>query len=309
MPRVRYRARCYPTATPRRLAPRRTRARCLGGPGEQGREAADPGVETAWSHRGARPRARRRWSPRPGTSAAAPGDTPRRHRKAADAAAAKESSRSRITRRKLLVSAGGVTAGLVGLERLDHLAQKPVRIRQEGLSASGLPDIQFDIGSFLASPVTHNDGGGTVTAQFPPVFTAFATVRLGGRPNSNDQHALATALANIEQAYSFSPSGVFTFVAYGLPYFRRFSSSLFGQQVPRLTSNRSRFALEEAVPSPTDVSSVNPGVTKQTFNVPAQIESNDMVFEIRSAATRRQNFLVPPRRNRAFPFAELSGPR
>jgi hypothetical protein len=151
--------------------------------------------------------------------------------------------------------------------------------------APGLPDIQFDIGSFLASPVSLNDGGDTGSAQFPPVFTAFATVRLGGRPNHNDQHALATALADIEQACSFSPSGVFTLVAYGLPYFRRFSSGLFSEIVPRLTSDTTRFALEEAVPSPTDVSPANPGVTKVNFNFPVQIESNDMVFEFRSDST------------------------
>jgi hypothetical protein len=52
--------------------------------------------------------------------------------------------------------------------------------------------------------------------------------------------------------------------------------------MPRLLSNTSRFALEEAVPSPTDVSSQNPGITKQKFNVPVRIESNDMLVTIRS---------------------------
>lgn len=55
--------------------------------------------------------------------------------------------------------------------------------------------------------------------------------------------------------------------------------------IPRLTSDTTRFALEEAAPSPTDVSPANPGVTKQNFNVPVQIESNDMVFEVRSDRT------------------------
>src|SRR5215469_8041063 len=190
--------------------------------------------------------------------------------------------RSRMTRRKLLVTAGGVTAGLVGLDQLDYLARKPVRISQEDFRASGLPDIQFDIGSRLSAPVTLNDGAGPVTAQFPPVFTAFTTVRLGGRPTTNDQHALAAALAEIENAYPFSPAGVFTIVGYGLPYFRRFPRSLFNARVPRLASYTTRFALEEAVPSPTDVSAVNPGVTKQNFNVPVRIERNDMVLEVRS---------------------------
>jgi hypothetical protein len=211
-----------------------------------------------------------------------PGDTRHRRQQTADATTTKQSGRGRMTRRKLLVTAGGVTAGVVGLDRLDHLARKPVRIRQEAFRASELPDIQFDIGSRLSAPVTLNDGAGPVTAQFPPVFTAFATVRLGGRPTTSDQHALATALAEIENAYSFSPSGVFTIVGYGLPYFRRFPRRLFNQRVPRLASDTTRFALEEAVPSPTDVSGVNPGITKQSFNVPVRIERNDMVFEVRS---------------------------
>jgi hypothetical protein len=40
--------------------------------------------------------------------------------------------------------------------------------------------------------------------------------------------------------------------------------------------------LEEAVPGPTDVSPLNPGISKQTFNVPVQIESNDLLFTLRS---------------------------
>jgi hypothetical protein len=52
--------------------------------------------------------------------------------------------------------------------------------------------------------------------------------------------------------------------------------------VPRLASDTNWFALEEAVPSPTDVSSRNRGITKRTFHVPVRIESNDIVLEIRS---------------------------
>jgi hypothetical protein len=52
--------------------------------------------------------------------------------------------------------------------------------------------------------------------------------------------------------------------------------------MPRLASNNSRFALEEAVPSPTDVSPANPGITKQRFNVPVRIESNDILITVRS---------------------------
>jgi hypothetical protein len=37
------------------------------------------------------------------------------------------------------------------------------------------------------------------------------------------------------------------------------------------------------------------------------VDPGDNSQERSLTATRRQNFLVPPRRNRAFPFAELSG--
>jgi hypothetical protein len=51
--------------------------------------------------------------------------------------------------------------------------------------------------------------------------------------------------------------------------------------MPRLASDHSRYVLEEAVPSPTDVSGQNPGITKLRFNVPVQIESNDLLITIR----------------------------
>ncbi len=52
--------------------------------------------------------------------------------------------------------------------------------------------------------------------------------------------------------------------------------------MPRLTFDTSRFALEDAVPSPTDVSPLNPGMSKRLYNVPVQIERNDMLFTLRS---------------------------
>ena len=52
--------------------------------------------------------------------------------------------------------------------------------------------------------------------------------------------------------------------------------------MPRLRSDRTRFALEEAVPAPTDVSPRNPGVSKLAFNVPVAIERNDLLFTFRS---------------------------
>jgi hypothetical protein len=191
-----------------------------------------------------------------------------------------------VSRRKLLLSGGGLAAAFAGLETLRHLAVTPVRLvadpgklgRPDAHGSPGLPDIQFDISRFVAP--AHTVHG--INVQFPPVYTLFAPARLASTPSRDDQRQFAAALDRVEEAYPFAPQGVFTFVAYGLPYLTRFPARMFKTLVPRLISDESRFALEEAVPSPTDVSPSNPGITKQTFNVPVQIEHNDLLVTLRS---------------------------
>src|SRR5262249_52915722 len=146
------------------------------------------------------------------------------------------------------------------------------------LAAGGPPDIQFAIGDFIAPAFTING----VLVRFGPVYTLFVPAKLTRNPTRVDQVTLARALNSVEAVLPFSPSGVFTFVGYGLPYFRRLPAALVGSRVPRLRSNVRRLVLEEAVPAPTDVSPVNPGIRKETFNVPVRIESNDLLFTLRS---------------------------
>ena len=204
-------------------------------------------------------------------------------------AAGPRSVRKGFSRRKMLISGGALAAGFAGLEALRSLAVTPARVASPAAASLAnakahrmdLPETQFDIGAFTAPAVTING----VMVGFPPVFTLFATATLMSAPSQEDQDELARALDQIEEAYQFSPAGVFTFVAYGLPYFARFPDKLFDAKVPRLLSDETRFALEEAVPSPTDVSPVNPGITKKTFNVPVQIEANELLFTIRSDNT------------------------
>jgi hypothetical protein len=198
-------------------------------------------------------------------------------------------ARKGFSRRKMLISGGALAAGFAGLEALRGLAVTPARVASPASASLAnakahrldLPETQFDIGAFTAPATTING----VMVAFPPVFTLFATATLMSAPSREDQDELAGALDRIEEAYQFSPAGVFTFVAYGLPYFARFPSKLFDAKVPRLLSDQARFALEEAVPSPTDVSPVNPGITKKTFNVPVVIEANELLFTIRSDNT------------------------
>ncbi len=179
--------------------------------------------------------------------------------------------------RRTLLKVGGIGAMAATVTTVGAAAWRPQRANA-ATAATAFPDIQFDIGAFV-HPAQTVAG---VLVDFGVQYTFLAPAALTRNPTKRDQTVLANALATIESSYAFSPSGVFTFVSYGLPYFHRLPSSLVASAMPRLTFNHSRFALEEAVPSPTDVSPLNPGISKRLFNVPVQIESNDVLFTLRS---------------------------
>ncbi len=179
-----------------------------------------------------------------------------------------------VSRRSLLkAGAAGLLASQVAL--LEQLAWVPDRL---ALAASSLPDIQFDIGNFIA-PAFTRDG---VLVRFGPVYTLFVPAKLRRNPTMSDRASLAGALGTIEQVFPFSPAGVFTFVSYGLPYFKRLPQRLVASRMPQVTAFGKGPVLKEAVPSPTDVSPANPGITKAKFNVPVRIEANDMLLTLRS---------------------------
>ncbi len=190
----------------------------------------------------------------------------------------------RLTRRTLLTQAAGLGVAASTLSALDLLAWMPPR----ALAAAKTPpppEIQFQIEKFLPRAFTVEG----VQVRFGPVYTTFATVALTRAPTLADQATLSSALERIEATYPFSPLGVFTTVAYGMPYFERLPGGIAGPlvsgHIPRLAGEPNRCALEEAVPGPTDVAPANPGVSKQRFNVPVQIEANDMVVVLRSDST------------------------
>jgi len=200
------------------------------------------------------------------------------------AAAEDKASRPFVpTRRTLFKGAGAMVMALGTLRLVSERSVMPDRMK---LVASSLPDIQFDTGAFTAAPQTLNDGAGTITAAMPPYNTVFVTAKLNRTPTTSDQANLSSALNTIEANYPFAANGIITFISYGIPYFSRlpggFNGSLVSSHMPRLSSDGTTYALTEAVPAPTDVSSQNPGVTKETFNVPVKIESNDFLLTIRS---------------------------
>jgi hypothetical protein len=187
--------------------------------------------------------------------------------------------------RRTVLKLAGVGLAVPTLGMLDTLAWLPKRLALA--DSDSLPDIQFDIGHYIAPAKTVQG----VLVRFGPVFTLFVTARLNRTPRAKDRTALADALDTVEENYPFTPSGVFTFISYGIPYFDRLPGGMKGRLVarhmPRLLSKTTSYALEEAVPSATDVSPGNPGITKQTFNVPVVIENNDLLLTLRSDSHRR----------------------
>jgi hypothetical protein len=188
-------------------------------------------------------------------------------------------ARSVVSRRTALKGGAALATAIGTLDFVGALTRMPARAGAAEIDAvtPNLPDIQFDIGRFIQP--AQNVGG--IQVQMPPVNTVFVTARLLRTPNLTDQAEMSRALDTLENFYAFSPGGLITFVSYGLPYFRRLPAAVVNAAIPRLRSNTGRSVLEEAVVSPTDVSPQNPGISKQRFNVPVQIESNDVLFTIR----------------------------
>src|SRR5487761_1391896 len=185
-----------------------------------------------------------------------------------------------MTRRTALKRAGALAAALAALEIAEPLSAVPER----ALAATSPADIQFDISAFLSAPP--NTYGSGVLFQMPPVHTVFLTAALHRTPVKADQAELNRVLAALEQYYPWGAAHLVTFLGYGLPYFGRFpggaKGSLVSGHMPRLTSDHARYVLEEAQAGPTDVSPSNPGVRKRRYNVDVVIESNDMLFTLRS---------------------------
>src|SRR6266487_453713 len=193
-----------------------------------------------------------------------------------------------LSRRSALKKGAATAFLLTQATILEQLVLAPAR---PAAAATAFSDIQFNMGAFVHPAQIYNDGAGNVTAQFPVVFTLFLPAKLTRTPTRSDQSTLTNALFLIEYEYPASPSGVLIFsVSYGRPYLNRLSQTVVAAHMPHLASDLSRFVLEEAVPFPTDVvggfvggpNALIPGVTKDRFNVNVAIESNDMVFQLRS---------------------------
>ena len=143
-----------------------------------------------------------------------------------------------VTRRSLLQRAAGLGLAASTMGALDLLARVP----QRATAATGrvLPEIQFAIERYVPRAVKVEG----VSVRPGPVYTTFATIALTRTPTQADQATLALALETIEASYAFSPSGVFTTVCYGIPYFERLpggmSGPLVSRRMPRLIAEPAR---------------------------------------------------------------------
>ena len=197
-----------------------------------------------------------------------------------------EKLRGVVMSRRSALKAGSATAFLISQAALfETLTVTPARA---GTTAAAFSDIQFNMNAFVHPAAVFNDGAGNVTAQFPVVYSLFLPIALTRTPTAADQHTLFEALLTIEAEYPASPAGVLIFsVSYGLPYFNRLPASVVAANMPRLTSNTSRFVLENAVAGPTDVvngvvQGANNPPPKERFNINVVLEQNDMLIQLRS---------------------------
>src|SRR5512142_512333 len=98
-----------------------------------------------------------------------------------------------LVSRRTALKGGGAAAFLVSqavlFERIGWAPRRPA-----AATTPAFPDIQFDLGAFINPAQVFNDGGGNVTAQFPPVYTLFLPVVLTRTPTADDQATLAKAL-------------------------------------------------------------------------------------------------------------------
>jgi hypothetical protein len=182
--------------------------------------------------------------------------------------------------RRTALKAGSAAALAALLDGLAWIRKRPA------LAATELPDIQFDIGGFI-QPATSVDG---VQVQFGPAHTKFMSGNLKRLPTKAEQTAFAAALDTLESVYEFSPAGVI----------RTSSCGPAGAATCRSSISPPSYR------PPT--SSTRCGANQAAQNLQTQFAVNplDNGLERFLTSTRRQNFLCPPRRNRAFPLLELT---
>lgn len=177
---------------------------------------------------------------------------------------------TRISRRRLLQATGGVLAVGAGTAALYGglaLIAPPAR-RVVGPPRGGYPRGQYQIADYGVR--VRPDPESAVDVVIPPVWNLVITATLTQVPGRREQQRLEAALQAVEGAYAYAPAGVFTLVAYGLPYLRAYvHPDLVATHLPRMADDGTTPVLLDAVRFPSD-----PPATL--------LEANDIVFQLRS---------------------------
>jgi hypothetical protein len=190
--------------------------------------------------------------------------------------------------RRMALRTGGAFAGAMAaigtLGLLDNLGWVPERMAWADPGTLAFPDVQFDLGPFMP-PAQTIDG---VPVAMPPIHTVFVTARLARAPSKADQVRMEAALRNIETNYPYSPGGVMTHVSYSDNYFNRLPAAVVTANMPLTVAFQGLPAgqrvLKRSVPGPTDVAPGNRTLElrRAEFTVPVVMESNDILFTVRS---------------------------
>jgi hypothetical protein len=224
-----------------------------------------------------------------------------------------------MNRRTALKRAGALAVALGALEAVGPFSFAPVRV-----GASIVPsDIQFDIYAFL--PVPPQNYGTDVQFQLPPVHTVFLTAALERTPTRADQAEMnggGPALLpdeNRRPRYAErTAQGIGTAgrkrrmghlsclqrtsrAADGTPLHIRMDGPGFDAMDVPGGGNLPKLQFTIFVPSAEFFRTLRTSQASLDLQEKYGVAVEDNGLERFLTATRRQNFLVPPRRHRAFP--------
>jgi hypothetical protein len=141
-------------------------------------------------------------------------------------------SPANFSRRRLFALAGGGMAAAAALYAGLALLERPRRIAV-GSPPGGYPAGQYQVAAYGVRAQV--DRQSAVEVIVPPVWNRVITAQLTHAPGQREQQQFEGALRAVESAYSYSPAGVFTLAAYGLPYFRSYvRSQVYDAHMPRM---------------------------------------------------------------------------
>jgi len=168
----------------------------------------------------------------------------------------------KLTRRQVLAGAAAGAFGAAGIyELVDRFAGTPER----AAAAPPLPE------QHLLEGVRVVDSEG-VEVLVPPLHHRIVTARVAADASDlgSAQGELADLLRKLDDDYPSSPAGLGVTVAWGLPYFRRFTPAALERYLPR-DRRADKPVLFDAQRFPSDPTD-------------ARLEANDVVFLLRSDA-------------------------